>query len=87
MNSNFEIALELLGIGMITVFLILFLVVFLGNVIIQFVNRFLPEAQSVIIPKSQVSASEIGAGKMAAIVAAVQAVTDGKGKVVKIEKV
>ena len=85
MNGNFEIALQLLGVGMLTVFLILFIVVFLGNVIIRFVNKFLPPAQ----PKLAVSKTTntgIDSGKMAAIVAAVQAVTNGKGKVVKVEK-
>ena len=86
MNSNFEIALQLLGIGMITVFLILFLVVFLGNAIIRFVNRYIPQTQP-LSSKQSIQKQEISAGKMAAIVAAVQTVTEGKGRVVKIEKI
>lgn len=86
MNANFELALQLLGIGMITVFLILFLVVFIGNMIIKFVNRFLPQVE-IKATKPRATTSEISAGKMAAIVAAVQTVTEGKGKVVKIEKI
>lgn len=85
MESNFDLALELLGVGMITVFFILFIVVFLGNVIIQFVNRFIPEIKTipaVVTPNS----STIDPKKMAAIVAAVQIVSEGKGKVVNVEK-
>lgn len=86
MNSNFDIALQLLGIGMVTVFLILFLVVFIGNSIIHFVNRFLPEAKVVKVAKVN-NPQVVNNGKMAAIVAAVQIVTNGTGKVVKIEKI
>lgn len=86
MNSNFDIALQLLGIGMVTVFLILFLVVFIGNSIIHFVNRFLPEAKIVKVAKVN-NPQVVNNGKMAAIVAAVQIVTNGTGKVVKIEKI
>lgn len=83
--DNFDVALQLLGIGMLTVFTILFLVVLLGNLIIRFVNRFIPELQIVskTIPSKSVS---IDPKKMAAIVAAVQIVTSGKGKVVNVEK-
>ncbi|MGF7139638.1 OadG family protein [Roseimarinus sediminis] len=85
MNSNFDIALQLLGIGMLTVFIILFMVVLLGNLIIRFVNRFVPEtAQQLSITKS--SAGMVDAKKMAAIVAAVNMVSKGKGRVVKVEK-
>lgn len=87
MNNNFEFALQLLGVGMLTVFLILFLVVFIGNMIIRFVNKYMPEAQKKTSVSTRKSTTEIDSGKMAAIVAAVQMVTSGKGKVVKIEKV
>ena len=86
MNSNFDLALQLLGVGMLTVFLILFLVVFLGNIIIRFVNRFVPQAQTVA-PAPAVIPSAVDPKKMAAIVATVQIVTGGKGKVVNVEKI
>ncbi|MBN2806960.1 MAG: OadG family protein [Prolixibacteraceae bacterium] len=85
MNSNFEIALELLGMGMLTVFLILFLVVFIGYALIRIVNRFIP-AEEAVVSFQRTDEQQIPAGKMAAIVAAVQNVTLGKGHVVKIEK-
>ena len=85
--SNFEIALQLLGIGMITVFAILFLVVFIGSTIIKVVNRYMPELEKTNIAKVQTTSSlAIDSRKVSAIVAAVQSVTQGKGKVVKIEK-
>lgn len=84
--SNMEVALQLLGVGMVTVFLILFLVVLIGNTIIRFINRFMPEkekhAHATITPSSVINPRQ-----MSAIVAAIQQVTNGKGKVVNIEKV
>lgn len=85
MNSNFDIALQLLGIGMLTVFIILFMVVLLGNLIIRFVNRFVPETTQQL-SNTATSSGMVDAKKMAAIVAAVNMVSKGKGRVVKVEK-
>jgi oxaloacetate decarboxylase gamma subunit len=85
MNEKFQIALQLLGVGMTTVFAILFLVVFIGNMIIRFVNRYVGE-ELVSVPQKKEAQSVIDPQKMAAIVSAVQIVTEGKGKVVKVEK-
>ena len=89
MNENLSLALELLGIGMLTVFVVLLLVVFIGNAIIQYVNRFMPEEAKVATTtnKSVAQPTAIDGNKMAGIVSAVQIVTEGKGKVVKIEKI
>lgn len=86
MNENFELALQLLGIGMLTVFAILFLIVLLGNVIIRFVNRFIPEAEVAVATPVKTASSAIDPKIMAAIVSAVKIVTGGKGSVVKIER-
>lgn len=85
MDSNFEIALELLGLGMLTVFLILFLVVFIGDLIIRFVNRYVSAPEVIAVSKRN-NHESIPTGNMAAIVAAVKSVTQGKGHVVKVEK-
>lgn len=85
MSENFQEAFTLLGVGMVTVFIILLVVVLLGNGIILFVNRFYPD----IIKSAEVDGNVSGAlsvSKTAAIVAAVKMVTKGKGRVVKIEK-
>jgi oxaloacetate decarboxylase (Na+ extruding) subunit gamma len=78
-------ALQLMFIGMLTVFLILLLVVVIGNLIVRFVNKYVQE--SVIVQKSNnVELQAIEPRKMAAIVSAVQIVTNGRGKVVKVDK-
>jgi oxaloacetate decarboxylase gamma subunit len=84
--DNIETALQLLGIGMITVFTILFLVVFLGNMIILFVNRYVPGTNVIAGTAPAVTTAGIEANKVAAIVASVKMVTGGKGNVIKIEK-
>lgn len=71
---------------MATVFLILSLVVIIGNVIIKTTNRYFPAAGSVKLQKSEVQANS-ATGKIAAIVAAVDVVTNGKGQITKITKV
>ncbi len=71
--------------GLLTVFLVLLVVVGTGNAIIWFVNRFFEPTPSKMRP----SGEEVPAdkpGNIAAITAAVQIITKGKGKIVKIEK-
>ena len=70
--------------GMGTVFLILILVVVLGNLIIRFTNAFAsaPKVQAV----STNTSSEIAPAKLAVIVSAVETVTKGKGHITSIEK-
>jgi len=82
MEGDFSTALILLAVGMITVFAVLFLVVLLGNILIRIVNRFHKDIPQVIneVPTT------VGAGKLAAIVAAVEVVTSGRGQVTSIEK-
>lgn len=86
MNEEFSIALELLAVGMITVFTILALIVILGNLLTIVVNRFFPE--QITAPKAvQASVQHaIDPRKMAAIVSAVDIVTEGKAKVTSITK-
>lgn len=85
MSDEFSLALQLLGIGMGTVFLILSFVVLSGNALIRIVNKYLPEqSQPKVQPQS--GSAAIPADTMAAIVAAVEMVTEGKGKITSIEK-
>ncbi|MEL6650191.1 MAG: OadG family transporter subunit [Bacteroidota bacterium] len=76
-------ALTLLGSGMLTIFVILSLVVLMGNLLIRLVNRWTPE--SLQTEKAGGPASGIEAETIAAIVAAVERTTQGKGRVVAIE--
>ena len=78
MESDISTALSLLAIGMITVFTVLFLVVLTGNILIRFVNRL---KLSEMTPQQAIAPN-----KVAAISAAVEAFTQGKGRITKIEK-
>ncbi|MEQ8472869.1 MAG: hypothetical protein RIC35_16875 [Marinoscillum sp.] len=73
-------AFTLLGIGMITVFVVLSLVVITGNLLIRFVN-ILSVSQDQESPSS-----DEDPGVIAAITAAVEIVTRGKGRIKKIER-
>ncbi len=83
MSDPLNTALTLLGVGMITVFVVLLFVVLSGNVLIWLVNRSVPEGHEVL------SSGNDGTDprKIAAITAAVEAITKGKGSVKKIEKI
>ena len=86
--ENLNRALGLLIVGMVTVFIILWLVVLIGNLVIRLTNRFIPAT----VPVEGKSESRGSAGKktdskkLAAIVAAVDAVTRGQANVESIEK-
>lgn len=77
-------ALSILVVGMITVLLILWLVVIIGNLLIKVTNRFLPAPE--VTGKVGGTTTSIPTSTLAAIVAAVEAVTGGRGKVTGIEK-
>ena len=90
MSENLQTALTVLAVGMTTVFTILSLVVLTGKVLINIVNRFVPapviatskRSKTALSKKDQKQEKE----KVAAIVAAVEALTGGQGKIVSIEK-
>ena len=84
MTQDFSTALMLMGVGMITVFVVLSLVVLVGNGLVSFVNKFVPDSLSV---QSNNQQTTIDPAKIAAITAAVEIFTNGKGQVDKIEKV
>jgi oxaloacetate decarboxylase (Na+ extruding) subunit gamma len=76
-----ETALLLLAVGMITVFAVLSLVVITGQALIRVVNFFAGEAS----PPPGIAGGGPDKSRIAAIVAIVDALTGGKGKVGKIE--
>jgi oxaloacetate decarboxylase gamma subunit len=79
--SELTTAFQVLVIGMVTVFVILSLVVLTGRLIINIVNRFhITPNTRLPLPKKD-DESEI-----AAIVAAVDAITEGKGRITNIKK-
>lgn len=77
-------AFTLLLIGMITVFVVLLLVVAVGNLLIFFVNKYLPSTH----PKPDDSPlGTISHPKLAVLSAVVEQVTEGRGNITKIEKI
>lgn len=82
MSEYIQEAWTLLGVGMVTVFTILTVVVLIGNVLIWVVNRFFPESDNA----KATTLRSFGNSRMAAIAAAVNMVTQGKGRITKVEK-
>lgn len=78
-------AFKLMLTGMSTVFLILILVVLLGNLIIRITNKY-AGVPGVEKGNSKQSTAGIDPAKMAAIISAVEISTRGKGAVTQIEK-
>jgi oxaloacetate decarboxylase gamma subunit len=84
MSDTLQEALLLLGIGMITVFAVLFLVVLTGNLLVRLTNRWEGNAPA---PgsKSSVTSDPIDPAVVAVITATVDVVTEGKGSISQIE--
>ena len=91
MTQDLNTAFLMLAIGMITVFIILSLVVASGHIIIRIVNRFSNYVPSKSSPArlrtKEKTSNSLNPAKVAAIVAAVSAVTNGQGRVLKIEPI
>lgn len=82
--ENLSEALGLLFIGMIMVIIVLSLVVGLGNLVINLTNRFMPDGK--MEDGSMPSGNHTHPKKLAAIVAVVDVITHGKGKVDSVQK-
>ncbi len=87
MSEDFREALILLAVGMITVGVILTFVVIAGNLLIRFVNKYLPDELKTLAPITKQQSSDTDPRKVSAILAAVDIVTGGKGKVTSIKPV
>jgi len=95
MNTNIQTALLVFLVGMVVVFIVLCIVVLTGKTVIFLVNKYGPVSRKSSI-KSQdfkpllhdnISAqSGLSKKNLAAIISTVEVVTQGKGKVLKIEK-
>lgn len=83
--GNIEIGLMLMVVGMVTVFLILLIVIWLSQGLISLVNKVAPEEEPKKKKAVAVAASSDTAA-MEAIKKAVSMLTADKGQVVKIEK-
>ena len=87
--ENLNTALLLMVVGMATVFAILLIVIYLGKGLIALVNKYAPDCETCIFSCYDFNGgpAAIPANVMAAISAAVTVVTQGKGKVAKVEKI
>ncbi len=85
MSEVFSTALMLMAVGMITVFLILLFIVVFGNLLISFVNRFFPESKIPAVAQPAIQ-SGVDPRKLAAIISAVDVITEGRARVTSIEK-
>lgn len=81
--DNLIYALQLMGIGLGTVFVVLLLVIELGKALIAIVNKVAPEEEK---PQPKAAQTAVSPKVAAAIASAVNIITGGKGKVEKIEK-
>ena len=84
--ENIETAILLMVVGMATVFVILLIVIYLGKLLISLVNKYAPEEVIPVKRETPRGPAPISGNILAAITAAVNVVTQGKGKVTKVEK-
>ncbi len=96
MNTNIQTALLVFLVGMTVVFIVLCIVVLTGKTLIYLVNKFGPVSSKNSIKKGDFipllndnisSKSGLNKKKLAAIISTVEIVTQGRGKVLNIEKV
>lgn len=84
MTETLNTAFVTLAVGMLTVFFILILIVIVGNLIIRLMNRYAPVAEEKVKKNNSINASK---NVYAAIVAAVDVLTEGKGSVSNIKNI
>lgn len=85
--ENLGLALQLMVVGMITVFIILMIVIQLGKWLIQIVNKMASE--EVASPKTQAAQSAkvaVDAQTLSVIQAAVAQITGGTGSIKNVER-
>jgi oxaloacetate decarboxylase gamma subunit len=83
MDQVLSNAFSILIVGMVTVFLMLWVVVLIGNLLIWGTNKFATEELPVQKKENPNLSSK---GSIAALVAAVEVITKGKGRVSNITK-
>ncbi len=83
--ENLSLGLTLMLIGMITVFAILLIVIYLSRLLIVLVNKYGPE-EVVPVKTPQAALKAVSATTMNVISAVVAKITGGKGHVKSVEK-
>ena len=84
METNLINASLILLVGMSTVFFILFIVVSGGNLLIRLVNKI--EVETHELPFSRLKSDNIESSKITIIHKAVKTLTDGRGRIEKIDR-
>lgn len=84
--NNLSDAFQLLIVGMLTVFCILFIVIYFGKLLIFLVNKYAPEAAAKPAKVAATSNTTVDPKTMSIIEATINQLTAGKGKVAKVEK-
>lgn len=85
--NEFVTAPMLLGVGLATVFVVLLLIIGFGNLLINVVNKIAPEEEKKAAPvASKSAAAAIDPQVQQAIAKAIEQMTNGKGRVEKIER-
>ena len=82
--ENIPEALKLLTVGMITVFSILLIVIYLGKALIAVINKLAPEQPKQV--SNVASSLPMDANTTSVIEAAVSKITAGKGRAINIRK-
>ncbi|MEL6671239.1 MAG: OadG family protein [Bacteroidota bacterium] len=82
----FETAWSVFGIGMVTIFLILGLVVLSGNLLIWAVNRFAATPPETDRPATRPQQTGIDEETIAVLVSAVEWATRGQGRITHIQE-
>ncbi|MCQ2217068.1 MAG: OadG family protein [Paludibacteraceae bacterium] len=85
--DNFIDSLTLMGVGIATVFAVLLLIIFLGNLLISFVNKYVPEEAPKQNAPAAPASSAVDPNVAMAINLAISKLTGGKSKAEKIEKI
>lgn len=84
-TENIYLALQLMVVGMATVFLILYIIIGLGKLLVNFTNASAKETPPVSKPQPA-QVPEADATTQAVIQLAVKEITGGKGHVTQIKK-
>ena len=82
--DNMNVALELLVVGMVSVFTALLIVIYLGKLLIWVINKYFQEEEK---PKAVTANVAANVSHRAAIEKAVAIATGNKARVEKIEKI
>lgn len=83
MSENYQLAIQLLLVGMLSVFFILGIVVSLGKILILTVNKFSSDVKPSHLPKVR----SLDNKKVAVISSVVDTITQGEGVIRSIKKI